>query len=83
MSPKEDTPPTDLETFIDLNGFSQIYDNELDTTENQQPLMVYSQENNMDVDVTQVAKVSDVGTKEKEGKLKPSEVFGKISKKLK
>ena len=76
MSPKEDTPPTDLETFVDLNGFSQIYDEDLDTNEIQQPLMVLSQENN-DVHVPQVDKVSDVRTKEKDGKIKPSDVFGK------
>ena len=69
------TSPTDLETFVDLNGFSQIYDEDLDTNEIQQPLMVLSQENN-DVHVPQVDKVSDVGTKEKDGKMKPSEVFG-------
>ena len=67
--------PNDLETFVDLNGFSQIYDEDLDTNNIHQPIVVFSQENN-EVQVPQTDKVSDVGTKEKDGKMKPSDVFG-------
>ena len=69
--------PTDLETFTDLNGFSQIYKEDLEIPANkQEPLLVLSQDVGRNVESEQDAAVGEVIVKERKGKLVLTEVFG-------
>ena len=59
------TIPTDLETFTNLNGFSQIYNDELEIPMNEQePLLVLSQEEGKKVESEQDAMGNKVAVKE-------------------
>ena len=73
---QQPTIPTDLETFTNLNGFSQIYEADLEVHSNvQEPLLVLSQDVGNKVGTDQVATEGKVVVKETKGKEVPTEVF--------
>ena len=77
LAQQQPTIPTDLETLTDLNRFSQIYEADLEVHSNEQePLLVLSQDVGNEVGTDQVATEGEVVVKETKGKVVPTEVFG-------
>ena len=74
---QQPTIPTDLESFTNLNRFSQIYKEELEIpTNKQEPLLVLSHEVGKKVESEQDTTVGKVVVKERKGKVMLTEVFG-------